>query len=99
MLPVSYVRQLVTDVSPWRSEFDPRAVHVEYMVERMTLVQVFLCIFSLLLLFTFDLSSTFIYPSSGADVGPLAASVLGTHPIPRIKDSNKLCFKLLLRMG
>jgi len=62
MLPVSYVRQLVTDVistkilamlhvrwlvtdvSPWRSEFDPRAVHVEYMVERMTLVQVFLCI-------------------------------------------------------
>lgn len=62
MLPVSYVRQLVTDVistkilamfhvrwlitdvSRWRSDFDPRAVHVEYMVERMTLVQVLLCI-------------------------------------------------------
>jgi hypothetical protein len=41
MLHVSW---LVTDVSPWRYEFDPRAVHVEYMMERMTLVKLFLCI-------------------------------------------------------
>ena len=44
MLAVMHVGWLVTDVLPWRSEFDPRAVPVEYMVERVTLVQVFLCI-------------------------------------------------------
>jgi hypothetical protein len=44
LLVMLYVMWLVTDISTWRSLFDLRAIHVEFVVERVTLVQVYLCI-------------------------------------------------------
>jgi hypothetical protein len=44
MLAMPHIRQLVIDVLPWRSEFDPRVVSVGFMVDRVTLAQIFLWI-------------------------------------------------------
>jgi hypothetical protein len=46
-------RQLVTSLLPWRIRFDPRLVHVEFVVDEVVVGQVFLSVLKVYLSVSF----------------------------------------------
>lgn len=46
-------QQLVTSLSPWRTRFDPRPVHVEFVVDKVVVGQVFLSVLKVFLSVSF----------------------------------------------
>jgi hypothetical protein len=80
---VSWLRQLVSGLSPWRAEFMPGSVHVGFVVDKMALGHDFLQVFGLSLAISFHHGSPYSYITWGINnrsTGGLNSKTL-SHPI------------------